>query len=687
MLLGAVLGFKKQKYLIFNQRGREIELAANRLHAVPGRFPADAATLDQKTSFLSTFADKAHEKSASYGIEELWGVVHSEHREYTTRDLCDLLTGGVDALDYLAVRFALADDKVFFKRERDGFLPRSESTVQELKHAEEVRERKSRLRGTMAEWIELCHKSPGTPVPEELLASLTLLEEVAAYAQHIENNKHKEAKDLVDYCAQQLSLELNGNREQRAYGLLAYAKHFTESTNLPLIRHRPPRRFSRESLQEAEALVVPERLEDYPEEFRRHRVDLSSVATFTIDDVTTLDMDDALSIERTRDGYLLGIHISDVASMIPVGSALEKTAHERATSLYLPDQTVHMLPEALSEDKLSLREGKLRPTLSCLVTLSSSLQVLGAEIKPSVIRSTRRYSYDEVEALLERDGIDPSNESLSLLYQLAGVLEQERLERGAQKVFKRDLVIDVADDGSFALREIDEHGPARGLVGEMMVLGNALLASFAVEKHLPVIFRRQDPPDEEPGSPASNQEPAAGDAAAQKPAADYAGRAKLKKSSVGLEPGLHSGLGLDAYLQGTSPIRRYVDLCNQRQILAALQVGSARFSRAEMEEVLYSTEEPLSTATAVSRETRRFWLMRYLSQRIERNGKEGRIITGTVLRTDMKFPLIELDEVFMPTPVKCAGPVKPGDRVTLRISSVEPQQDYLRLEHVVEPRG
>jgi len=221
----------------------------------------------------------------------------------------------------------------------------------------------------------------------------------------------------------------------------------------------------------------------------------------------------------------------------------------------------------------------------------------------------------------------------------------------------------------------------------MMVLGNALLASFAVEKHLPVVFRRQDPPDEEPGTPASNQQPDAGDAAAQKPAADYAGRAKLKKSSVGLEPGLHSGLGLDAYLQGTSPIRRYVDLCNQRQILAALQVGSARFSRAEMEEILYSTEEPLSTATAVSRETRRFWLMRYLSQRIERKGKEGRIITGTVLRTDMKFPLIELDEVFMPTPVKCAGPVKPGDRVTLRISSVEPQQDYLRLEHVVEPRG
>jgi exoribonuclease-2 len=263
------------------------------------------------------------------------------------------------------------------------------------------------------------------------------------------------------------------------------------------------------------------------------------------------------------------------------------------------------------------------------------------------------------------------------------VLEQERLERGAQKVFKRDLVIDVADDGTFALREIDEHGPARGLVGEMMVLGNALLARFAVEKRIPVVFRRQEAPDEDRAPATSQDREAAPGEAAPGPAADYAGRSRLKKSSVGLEPGLHSGLGLDAYLQGTSPIRRYVDLCNQRQILSCLQVGTPHYSRSEMEEILYGTEEPLATAVAVSRETRRFWLLRYLKQRTQRPGKEARIITGTVLRTDLKNPLVELDEVFMPTMVKCIAQVKPGDRITLRISDVEPQQDYLRLEQII----
>jgi exoribonuclease-2 len=340
-----------------------------------------------------------------------------------------------------------------------------------------------------------------------------------------------------------------------------------------------------------------------------------------------------------------------------------------------------MLPECLSEDKLSLKEGEARPTLSCIIELNAQLSVLRTEIRPSLIKSRKRYTYDEFEALLE----DAHSEHHKL-YELTSILEENRIENGAQKVYKRDLLIDLADDGTLSLREIDEHGPARALVGELMIFANALLAQYAVTHRIPVVFRCQEPPE-----PLPEQTPRGDDIngqpsnAATGPAADYAERSKMKKSSTSVTPARHSGLGLDAYIQATSPIRRYIDLVNQRQILHHLRHGTPRYQRSEVEEIIFAAEQPLATANTINKETRRFWLLTYLVERMERaraagRREEGMVISATVLRTDLRNPLVELDEIFMPTLVKFQRTPQVGDQVSLRIASIDPQRDYLRLE-------
>jgi exoribonuclease-2 len=410
--------------------------------------------------------------------------------------------------------------------------------------------------------------------------------------------------------------------------------------------------------------MMPKEISEFPEEERRIRRDFTKKHTFTIDDISTQDMDDALSVERTPEGYELGIHITDVAWAIKPDSALDAVARRRATSLYCADRTVNMLPPQLAEEKISLRQGEVRPCISVVVQLSETFEVRSSEIVPTFIRVAQRYTYDDVDLLLEHE-----DETLMLLYQISTSCEEERIRKGAVRVHRREVVPFLEADGSIRLLEIDEESPARSLVAEMMVFANSQMAHFAAKHNLPVLFRGQERPDDNARQ--------AMDGVPEGPAKDFTARSKLKKSSVGFQPQYHAGLGLDAYIQATSPIRRYLDLCHQRQLLSFFKHQKPWIDRSDFEPLSNEVEVYLNAANLASRETKRYWLLRYLEQR-----KRGEPITGTVVRLDTKSPLVELDEIYITIFVKTTKPVRMGEKVSLKVSAVDPQGDYVRLEVV-----
>jgi exoribonuclease II len=661
-LTACILEFKKPKYLVLNECGAELELAPERLHQLPQSLPSKLSSVQDKADYLAQLSRQARLAAGSLDLDELWSLVQEEGNEYKNGELCALYFGKDDLENHLALRLALVADAVYFKRKKELFAPRPPEVVEELKRAEEIKRRKLEIQHLTVKAFEQRLKDRNAPLPPELEPSIDLLEETAAAAD-MDNARQKEVKELLTLCSERLKLELGGRREEQAYTLLRRIGHFNEFTNLALIRNRIGLAFGEAALAQAEQISPPAALEEC--EDRSLRVDLTALPAFTVDDASTQDMDDAVSIETTPDGFRLGVHISDVASLIPPGSALDLEARQRGTSFYFPDRTINMLPERLSQSVCSLIQDQVRPCISCLWEVDRGFNVSAGKIMPSLIKVRRRLCYDEVDRRLHE-----GDHELGAIYNIAATLEMERFKQGGFKVNKREVMVVLKGGGELALVEVDENAPARSMIGELMVLCNQLIAGFAIEKGIPMVYRTQQA--SETGAAPQTAQPPAG------PAADYLVRSALKPTALSFDAAPHATLGIPAYLHMTSPIRRYIDLCNQRQLLWYLRGAKPLLAREEYESLLSATEESRSAAGSVSKETRRFWLLKYLERRV----KSSRTIQATVLRTDFKTPLVELEEIYMPTLVRLPAGFKPGSVVTLRIGRVDAAFDDLRLEVV-----
>ncbi|MCB0309939.1 MAG: RNB domain-containing ribonuclease [Bdellovibrionales bacterium] len=656
-LLGIILEFKKPKFKILNMRGRELDLSVDRFHKIPAHSLAtDKNTNSEKAEALQQLHDAAQKQSEQIELEQIWEHVQDDNRLYSNSELTELYFGSDSAMDHLSLRYALCNDRVYFKRRKQFFEARSQETVEELRKAIANQERKLALRQQFVDLFMQRVSGSTVVFPENLQTFVRILEDLAVDAPHLDNPKRKEAKELVNLLCSNLKLEQRGSVCEVAYELLERCKHFTPRTNVVLPRYRPAIGFTAEQLIAAEQVKIDTTL-GYQ--------NLSGLNCITIDDQSTLDMDDAVSIEQTKDGYILGIHISDVASYVHADSILDREAALRATSIYCPEQTINMLPDSLSCDRLSLREGLERPVLSCFFLVDTGFKPTFLEIKPSIISVKKRYSYDQVEKLLEGEFND-----LLLLYNVGTSWETERFERGGFKVHKRDVSITVSEEGKVCLSALDENSPARGLIGELMILTNHAIANFAVKHGIDLIFRGQE-------APASNAS-TTNVPLLEGPANDYAQRSRLKRSNIDVVPMPHATLGLEAYAQATSPIRRYHDLLNQRQILGFLRNGKPHYSRGELLDLLEKTSDHSKKANLISRSSKKYWLLRYLEQRMQRTDR----ITATVIRNDLANPLVELDEIFMPHLIRLRRKVGLGEKLLLRIVGVDARYEILRLEEV-----
>jgi len=662
VLLGVITGSKKDKLTILNVRGRELDLIRSRLALLPGKLKDAAPSTAARVAKLQELATQIEAKATTLSIVELWSFIHEESRPFSVSELSTMYLGVDDVENHAALRLALVRERIHFKRDRDAFEPRPEHIVEDLRRSEEAKSQKKAARERCVQCLEARLRDPSIEIPHDLRDSFKLIEEVAAAIVHTDPSRQKEAREFVHLCGERLGLPESMPIERRAFEVLLKAGIFHEHTNLALLRHDVPVKHSPEVESEAREVKAAVSIEDVLDEERVFRRDLTASEAFTIDDIATQDMDDALSLERTRDGYLLGIHITDVTLAVVPGSRLDRAAKRRATSLYCADQTINMLPERLSEDVCSLRVGEVRPCLSVLVTLSQSLEIVSTEVCGSFVRVSQRYSYDHVNDLLES-----GDTTLLLLHNIAAACEEQRIRSGAVRVHKRE-VVPIFESGKVRLQEIDEDSPARLLVSEMMVLANTVMADFAARHKIPVLFRGQERPDDVRAVVGERDQTPEG------PAKDFSARVKLKKSSVSFEPLHHAGLGVNAYIQATSPIRRYMDLCHQRQLLSFLKTDRPWAMPDEFEHIANEVEVPLQEAGLASRETKRYWLLRYLEQR-ERNAP----IEGTVVRVDLKTPLVELDEVYITILVRFQQRVSLGQRVTLRITAVDAHADHVRL--------
>ncbi|MGE3164714.1 MAG: ribonuclease R family protein [Planctomycetota bacterium] len=326
---------------------------------------------------------------------------------------------------------------------------------------------------------------------------------------------------------------------------------------------------------------------------RAARVDRRRELIFTIDPQDAKDFDDAVTLEVQPDGgFRLGVFIADVSYYVREGSALDAESRARATSVYLPGRTIPMLPERLSNDLCSLRPLEERLAKGVWMTVSARGELVGWSVERSVIRSSRRYTYGEVQAILDGEPAAPGEEPIVAMIhrmeRLRVLLAETRQARGALDldIPQPRLLLDDAGE----IREVAEvpRDRAHNLIEEFMLLANESVARTATERSIAIVRRIHPEPSEEdleiflkfcrelvPQSRARRPEDLPRVVAAVKgtPVAQVLHLALLRtlaRAEYAADPGLHYALALDEYCHFTSPIRRYADLQVHRALDQAL---------------------------------------------------------------------------------------------------------------------
>lgn len=329
------------------------------------------------------------------------------------------------------------------------------------------------------------------------------------------------------------------------------------------------------------------------------RLDYRDKNCLTIDPKDAKDFDDAVSIERLSNGnYLLGVHIADVSHYVKENTKLDEEALKRGTSVYLADRVIPMLPEVLSNDICSLRPGEDRLTFSVLIEMTPKGNVKKYDIKKTIINSKRRFTYQEVQDIINTKKGDFEDDIL-LLYKLSKNLTKKRMNEGSLDFESKEVKFTFTAKGKIKEILVKERLDSMRLIEEFMLLANKCVTEFVSRKqkeekrYLPFIYRVHDLPDQEKlkvlsefikqfGYKVKLTTPVPDKDSLKKLLAEIKGkpeeyvindlliRSMAKAIYTDKNIG-HYGLGFEDYTHFTSPIRRYPDLMVHRILLDYIQ--------------------------------------------------------------------------------------------------------------------
>lgn len=413
---------------------------------------------------------------------------------------------------------------------------------------------------------------------------------------------------------------------------------------------------------------------DITEEEIKSRMDIRDKIVFTIDPDDAKDFDDALSVEELSNGNLLiGIHIADVAHYVTEGSPIFKEAQKRANSVYLVGTVIPMLPEKLSNQICSLVPNEDRLTFSVVIEMTKRTKIIDYKISKTIINSRRRFTYNEVQEILDHNSGD-FFEEISLLNKIAKQLRSKRMNQGSINFHTPEVNFKLDENGVPTDIIIKEVKDSHKLVEEFMLLANQVIATHVNKQKknsIPFVYRVHDLPDEEKlkefasfvKSLGYTFEPSAAnkskefqrlleevegtsdDALINEVAIRSMAKAVYSTDNIG-----HYGLGFKYYTHFTSPIRRFPDLIVHKILFDNLHGRDSGYNSAKLESICDHCSAQERSAINAERLSVKLKQMEYLKNRI---GEEfTAIISGITnfgifveLRENLSEGLIRLRDI------------------------------------------
>ncbi len=631
---------------VITEQNREMNLPRKRLiHTTLWSAGANLSRLEL-VEHLKAIGLRRESLKREINLEEVWELLVNEADGFLVADLARCWYGdAVTADEIAALGRALFEDRFYFKFKGSLWQPHPPEVVESLK--EQYRRELERLQEleTAAVWLKSAWEGQDITDPVWRRRLVEVLRDMAIFGssgEHYELGKEYLEKAKLF-------------KPDTPFKLLLKLGVFVPDENLDLYRYEAPQDFSPEILEAALRLSSGSA---HPDPYAFCRVDLTDLETFTIDGERTRDFDDALSLEKIPEGWRLGVHITDVASYLQPGQILDQSALERGTSLYLPERRIPMLPETLSENAFSLLAQERRLAVSFLVNVSATGEIKDYNIVPSLIRVHQRLTYHEVDFRMDQE------KRLADLHRLTAKLRERRLSHGGVQLQFPDVFIYTDAQGEVRVEVEDTETPSHEMVSEAMILANYLGALYLSERHLPALYRSQAPPREELAI-------VEGKSLFQL----WQNRRRLSRVLLELDPQPHWGLGLQVYTTLSSPIRRYLDIIIQRQLLAALSEQPPPFNREALEGLLTTLEPALRRAGILKSRRLRYWLLKYLSQRL------GQKLSALVLEKHPNRYRLLLPDILLETemPAPSGRQFHPGETVLIRLDRAIPHDDVLKV--------
>lgn len=613
---GWIKEIRKTKIVVVPGQGKEFACSPSRMEYIwKGE---DTADEKKALDHIARKSGWAFEKSKTMELNIIHELCEAEHG-YTIDELSEnFLDDPDDGWMRVALYLSLKSDNILFQQRKNEFYKRSEDEIQTLLEKQKKQEEAEERLGLEKNWVEslLAGKTPEIE-PEEREYWEQFLHRLTTFLIHFERSQEKDHFYSLFNC----SIKEAEKVEHLILESLKYTEKPMSWGRLIVERTLADTEFSEEEHDEAKKILDRD---VFNTPFLTETRDQRSLQTFTVDNAETKDFDDAISWQETDNGAYIRVHISDVASFIRKGDALFEAAGRRISSLYTIKGVYPMFPDELSEGKFSLIKNRDRGVLTFEFLIDQEENIIDSAIYRSVINVDANLTYSEVD-----DSISEHNPVWSRIWKFCETQIEKRQENGALDIERIEVKLDISDPENIKIKSVRENTAASLMIQELAIQSNHLAATCARENEIPCLYRNQ-PPYTVSKSVPEGEKPSLKDI-------------NIQPAKISTIPEGHSALGLDSYLQITSPIRRFLDLVNQGAIISGIGSRQSLYTQDELLEWGRRCDEIQREYIQAERKLLDHWKIKYLQQN-QNDLYEAQVIrftkTGKALVNITKLQLI-----------------------------------------------
>ncbi len=613
LVAGWISGIQKEKLSIAPLQGRDVLMKHNRLALIW----SGASLVSDKPQAHQTLRlqlEQAKAMAKTQDLETIYELMEPGCT-YTIDDMAaDFLDEPSDPLQRVALFLALEEERRLFKRKNDNYIPRTAIELEQFDQQLQRIRAQQQWQANVKQWlldIEESRWTAETELSQEQQEWVKQLQSVLVYGKN--SGYWKTLAPVLNLG----SILENEDEDRKLRAFLQKIGQSISWCRLVLLRASVRYEWPTEVLEVAERLAQ----QDLPQPERK---DWTSIATYTVDAAKTQDYDDALSVlEWTAQGVQVVVHIADLSDAIASESVLFQEAEKRLSSVYTLKHIFPMFPSVLSNGRFSLKAGEVRPTVGFQFHLFRNGNAVFQGFEQGLIQVEANLSYEAVDQAIE------ANEGFwKILSECCEALRQKRKEKGALSFSRKEVEVDISNPEQIRIVPLNRNTPANGLVEELAILVNQAVGRFFQEHECPGVYRTQAPyeiveevPTGQPVTPEHvNMEP-------------------VRLSTI---PDLHSGLGCDYYMQATSPIRRFVDLVSQQQLVHYQLTKTFRFDEQQMMGWAEQIDSAQKLYNRAERDVTNHWKAKYLAQHtgevfpvtVRRHLHNGRI---EVIQEDIQY--------------------------------------------------